>query len=221
MAMSGLKKNLVGEEFYVDHIAILLWVLSQLIMGYVYTWAAAMDESFVRMLMFIQFMGIVGIIPIMMLRLSRVTWVTAANLDGVLTGVMVGMIGIFVIQIISAMVVPNSQFVDTMALMPIIMLPVAVSEEFLYRGFLFVFVFKLMPPTMGSFGKYLIAGTMSSMIFAAGHAYVYGAFNFPAIASAFAAGMVFAFTYARSKLLTVPILIHFLNNFIITFMAVI
>lgn len=221
MAMSGLRDKLNGNGFKVDHLAVLFWVMSQLIIGYLYTWATVFSTEFIRMLMFIQFMGITGMIAIMMLKVAQVAWVGREDLDGIAQGVMVGMIGILVIQVATAFMAPyQSEFVDTMVLMPIIMLPVAVSEEFLYRGFLYAFMYKMMPPTMGGNMKFAIAGAMSSIMFAAGHAFVYGAYNFVAIFSAFAAGMMFAFSYTKSKMLTVPILVHFMNNAIMALMLV-
>lgn len=217
--LSGLVVE--AKHLTVDHMSIMLWALSHLIIGFFYTWAAGLPEEFVRMLIFVQFMGIVGAIGILMTGCAILRWFRKDDIDGVLNATAIGMVGIFVIQILTQLAAGyQSQFLDTAILMPIVMLPVAVFEEFLYRGFLFGFMYKALPQLMGETERFLLAGGVSSLIFAAGHSYVYGATNIFGILAAFLAGMVFAYTYAKSKLLFVPIMIHFLNNFMIAFMAV-
>lgn len=231
--LSGLRSTIEGgEPFYLDWLAILFFALGQMAIIFVYTFGYILQPEFVRRLLYIQMSGVAGILCIMLLGLLERRRYNRGDVDRFLEGMIVGIVGIICIQAIF-MVMPmqsdTTAFSDIFALswfVPseieagvriIMQIGVATAEEFMFRGFLFVMIYKV----IGFSGvkvipvaKFMVASMISSAAFAGNHIFVYGIAGpgLMALIPVFITGMLFCFLFWRTRLLSVPIVVHWTNN---------
>ena len=202
----------------IDGIAIAMTALSVIMITYLLTWARdpAIAQTLEMPLIYISVMALFGGMLTIMTSSATMAWLYFPDIWRLIETMSVGIIAVSVIQIFTSMFSAYSFWDLDTTLAAMVMLPVATAEELFYRAFLFGALYKLLV----HFGRteiegFTIAGVASSVVFGAGHAFVYGAENFIAIIGAMAAGFVFAYCYWRSRTLAVPVIIHFLNNFLV------